>query len=144
MRWGRPSTWHPLANVRLLGVAAILIIGSLASGAAALTVTGHGPNVFRSAPSTATTAPSASNALAPVVIGSNENATADDPLVKVAPGDSDSSEAQSGSADGGGTPRGYTGLFKLGGLVLFLVFAWGWWAWGGELPVRPAVEPNRS
>jgi hypothetical protein len=31
----------------------------------------------------------------------------------------------------------YGGLYKLGGMVLFLAIAWGWWSWGGRLPVRP-------
>jgi len=73
----------------------------------------------------------AASDLAPVVVAQNEPPKADDPLVKVKP--KKASEIED-SADGGGSPRGYTGLYKLAGLVLFLAFAWGWWAWGGSLP----------
>jgi len=70
----------------------------------------------------------------------NAAATSTDPLVKVQPADKDASEAKapSASADGGGHPKGYTGLLKLTGLIMFLAFAWGWWAWGGDLPARTA------
>jgi len=69
--------------------------------------------------------------LASVVVAQNAPPVVDDPLVKVKP--KKTSEVE-GAADGGGSPRGYTGLYKLAGLVLFLAFAWGWWAWGGAVP----------
>ena len=123
-----------LANGRLVALLALLVVGSLATGSAALTLS-NGPGEFRPA----TTVTTAGDGLNPVVIGSSESPSANDPLVKV---EGTKSSADPGSADGAGRPRGYTGLFKLGGLVVFLVFAWGWWAWGGQMPVKPAASPS--
>jgi hypothetical protein len=131
MRWGRPllaehlgrrAPWRTVAQLALAG--AVLIIGASAPAGAETATAPRSP------------APPAANApasLSPVVVGTSEPPKADDPLVKV---EGATSNQRSGTADGGGSPRGYSGLAKLTGLILFLAFAWGWWAWGGELPAR--------
>lgn len=123
MRWGRPLLRRQVA---VLVAAGALTLG-VGAPVFAATATPAGPSAGTQ------TATQSGNTLSPVVVGTSEVPKANDPLVKV---QSAETAPVSGSADGGGSPKGYTGLVKLTGLILFLAFAWGWWAWGGELPSR--------